>query len=121
MATARADAQAAALQAEAAAVLAREEAVRAREEASRAGAANQQVVERLHAALRASYAAALHLGDQRDAAGDQRDAAQAALVEIAAHAEAITKRSRAWRLVRMFGGLRRRIEMIAEAARAPRE
>jgi hypothetical protein len=68
----------------------------------------------MHAALNATYAEA-RLSDQRDAASGQRRGR--ALQAIAAHADAITTRSRAYRLVRMFKGLRRRIEMIGEAAR----
>jgi hypothetical protein len=88
--------------------------------AAQAVAEKQRAIERLHAALAASHDEALRLRDQRDAASDQRDAARAALREIAAHTEAIATRSRAWRLVRMFKGLRYRIEMIGAAARAPR-
>jgi hypothetical protein len=112
-------AQAAALRAETAAVRAQEEAVRRQEAAVQAVADRQRLAARMHAALNATYAEALRLSDQRDAASGQRDAARAALQDIAAHAEAITTSSRAWRLVRMFKGLRRRIEMIAtEAGRA---
>jgi len=103
--------------AQAAAVRAREDAVRAQEEAARVAAARQRLAGRMHAALNATYAEALRLSDQRDAASGQRDAAQAALRDIAAHADAITTRSRAFQLVRMFKGLRRRIEMIGDAAR----
>ena len=86
------------------------QAVRVQEQAAAAAEAKQRIAERLHAALNATYAEAQRVSDQRDAA-------HAALLAIAAHAEAITTRSRAWRLVRMFKGLRRRIEMIGAAAR----
>ena len=76
--------------AQAAAVRAREDAVRAQEEAARVAAARQRLAARMHAALNATYAEALRLSDQRDAASGQRDAAQAALRDIAAHADAIT-------------------------------
>ena len=95
--------------AQAAAVRAEAAAVRAQEEAARVAAARQRLAARIHAALNATYAEALRLSDQRDAASGQRDAARAALRDIAVHAEAITTRSRAWRLARMFKGLRRRI------------
>jgi hypothetical protein len=117
MAAAHAAAQAAAAHAEAAAARAREEAARAHGAATEAAEEKQRLVERVHAALRASYAEALRLSDERDATSGRHDAAQAALRDIAAHAEAITTRSRAWRLMRMFKGLRRRIEMIGAAAR----
>ena len=110
MAAAAAAAREEAVRAQNEAVRAQKETVRVREEAAAAVEAGQRLAERLHAALNATYAEALHVSDQRDAA-------HAALQAIAAHADAITTRSRAYRLVRMFKGLRRRIEMIGEAAR----
>ena len=104
-------AQAAAARAQEASVRAQQAAARAQEFAAQAVTAKQQLADRLHAALNASYAEAVRLSDQADTA-------QSALQAIATHVDAITTRSRAYRMVRLFKGLRRRIEMIGAAARA---
>jgi glycosyltransferase involved in cell wall biosynthesis len=84
---------------------------RAQEAAAQAAEAKQRLADRLHAALNVTYAEAMRLNDRRETA-------EAALQAIAAHTDAITTRSRVYRLARVFGGLRRRIETIAaEAAR----
>ena len=59
------------------------------------------------------------LGEARAQAADLRAAAArmtSALREIADHTAVIVTRSRGYRIVRLFEGLRRSIEMIARAA-----
>jgi hypothetical protein len=92
---------------------------RAHEGAAEVAAARQHLADRLHAALNATYSAAMRVSDQLDVANADKVRMTAALQAIAGHIEAITTRSRVYRLTRLFKGLRRRIEMIAaEAARA---
>src|SRR5436309_2012791 len=67
----------------------------------------------------ATYAEASRMNAEREGAQAERARMPSALEAIAEHAQAIATRSRVYRLARLFGGLRRRIEMIAaEAARA---
>jgi hypothetical protein len=71
---------------------------------------------RLHAALTATYTEAARLNDELDMAQADRARMTSALREIADHTAVIVTRSRGYRIVRLFEGLRRRIEMIARAA-----
>jgi hypothetical protein len=97
----------------------REEAAQAQADAARTIELKQRLADRLHAALRATYAESARLDDQLGTEQANRARMTSALQAIQDHASAITTRSRAYRLLRLLTGLRRRIEMIAwEASRA---
>ena len=98
----------------------REQATQAQTDAARTIEVKQRVADRLHAALRATYAEAARLDEQLGTEQADRARMMCALRAIQDHASTITTRSRAYRLLRLLTGLRRRMEMIAaEAARAP--
>jgi glycosyltransferase involved in cell wall biosynthesis len=97
----------------------REEAAQAQADAARTIELKQRLADRLHAALRATYAESARLDDQLGTEQANRARMTSALQAIQDHVSTITTRSRAYRLLRLLTGLRRRIEMIAgEASRA---
>ena len=97
----------------------REEAAQAQADAARTIELKQRLADRLHAALRATYAESARLDDQLGTEQANRARMTSALQAIQDHVSTITTRSRAYRLLRLLTGLRRKIEMIAgEASRA---